>query len=80
MSGENCEHCGELIPEEKSPSLIASGGWCIPAEMVYQILALPVLCGDCHARWSVMMELGIDPGKNGENLRISRDSFVWEQE
>jgi hypothetical protein len=47
----------------ESMSLVSAGGWCCPPDQVYEAFPKLDLCGHCSARWSVMMELGIDVDK-----------------
>jgi hypothetical protein len=75
----NCEHCGdEIPPEPEVPAITAAGGWCALSEIVYRYDALDRdICGDCKARWAFCMEFGFDPGKNGENLRVTRGGIQY---
>ena len=65
-----CEDCGdEVVPP--TSVITAPGGWCAPADLAYEV-PRPVLCSDCHSRMVMVMEVGIDPGRHGENLRVRR--------
>jgi hypothetical protein len=70
--------CGDPI-EENPPSLIAAGGWCAPTAVTYDLDNDP-MCSDCKARWLMVMELGIDPGRHGENLKIPRGGIQYTKE
>ena len=75
-----CESCGDRLPDDPPPSCVASGGWCVPVETLYDMPDPPVLCSDCKARLLMVMELGIDPGRHGENLRVPRGALTYHQE
>lgn len=75
-----CENCLESFEDPEPGSyLVAPGGWCAPSDQTFSLMTRPVLCPDCDARWTMVMMLGIDPGKNGENLRIPRGSIKFEE-
>jgi len=52
----------------------------VPVETLYDMPDPPVLCSDCKARLLMVMELGIDPGRHGENLRVPRGALTYHQE
>lgn len=72
--------CGEeIVPPTPENSITMAGGWCAPAEALYDLPQLPDMCGDCKARMLVMMEIGIDPGPKGEYLRVKRGGITYER-
>lgn len=65
--------CGrEIIPATTENSIILPGGWCAPSEVLYQLPEPEPMCADCRTRMHMISQLGIDPGKGGENLRVQR--------
>lgn len=70
-----CE-CGRVI-ERDPPSLVAPGGWCAPSEVLYDRPEPAPMCSDCKARMLMVMEVGIDPGRDGENLRVPRGGITY---
>jgi len=67
--------CGNEI-EEHTEAVTSAGGWCAPSEVLYKIEVEP-MCSDCRTRMMMMAELGIDPGRNGENLRVRRGGIMY---
>lgn len=75
---KTCESCNDEFDDTiKHPAIIAAGGWCAPTDQLYEIASAPVLCPDCNARWSCIMNIGIDPGRHGENLKFSRGGIKF---
>lgn len=72
-----CEWCGDPIVAT-GEAIVTSGGWCAPSETIYDF-PRPALCSDCHARWVMVLELGIDPGRRGENLRFPRGGIQYKR-
>jgi hypothetical protein len=73
-----CANCGDEI-DPNPPSIVAAGGWCVPTE-IYEALPEPLpMCGDCKARMLMVMEVGIDPGRHGENLKVKRGGIKYER-
>lgn len=68
--------CGDEIIENP-PGVVAAGGWCIPTEHLYDIPEKVPMCGDCEARMLMMMTIGIDPGRHGENLKVPRGGIQY---
>lgn len=60
--------CGDEITEPKA-AIVAAGGWCAPKELAHDYPD-PPMCSDCKSRMLTIMLIGIDPGKNCENLRV----------
>jgi hypothetical protein len=69
----NCA-CGDEIVED--PAVTAPGGWCVPSETLYELEIEP-MCSDCGSRLLFASEFGFDPGKNGENLRVTRGGIKY---
>jgi hypothetical protein len=70
--------CGHEIPDVEPPALVAAGGWCMPSEVYYNLMKdEPTSCSDCKARMHMIAEFGIDPGRNGENLRFPRGGITY---
>lgn len=72
-----CDDCGREFTESPDTTIVAAGGWCAPTEIVYQMEDQPVLCGGCKARFLIALELGIDIGRDGENLRVPRGGIQF---
>lgn len=66
-----CDSCSDEYEETPGMCLVSAGGWCAPSEQTYTLEIAQDICPDCRARMACIAELGFDPGKNGENLRIS---------
>lgn len=78
LLGLRCSNCGDDIPTADAPSgLVATGGWCMPSETLYAMPEPDPLCSDCKARLLMVMEVGIDPGRHGENLRMPRGGIQY---
>jgi len=69
--------CGRPIPTDPPPSLVTAGGWCAPAEAVYDLPEPEPMCPDCKTRMMMMMTVGIDPGRDGSNLRAPRGGIRY---
>lgn len=67
--------CGDEIVE--TPSVIVSAGWCAPTDVHYALAEPQPMCSDCRARLLFISEIGFDPGKNGENLRVPRGGIKY---
>jgi hypothetical protein len=75
-----CANCDEeYTPPGPDQMIVASGGFCLPPQSVMDNVPNPTegWCGDCKARWMMIIELGIDPGKNGENLKVPRGGIKF---
>jgi len=71
--------CGNEIVE-REPAIIASAGWCMPSATYYSLSGEEVkACSDCNSRLLMMMMIGIDPGHNGENLKVKRGGIRYER-
>jgi hypothetical protein len=68
--------CGDEI-NENPPAVTAAGGWCIPTENLYEIPEKIPMCSDCEVRMLMMMTIGIDPGRHGENLKVARGGIRY---
>lgn len=79
LNDEICENCGDpVLPVDPSRVITAVGGWCIPAGTEYEMAPRPVLCSDCNSRMLFIAQIGFDPGRKGENLKMSRKPFlIW---
>jgi N-acetylmuramoyl-L-alanine amidase len=71
-------HCGNEIVENP-PSIVVAAGWCAPKEVAYNALPEVEECSDCKARMMMIMTIGIDPGHNGENLKVKRGGIRYER-
>lgn len=67
--------CGRVI-ERDPPSLVAPAGWCAPSGVRYDWPEPAPMCSDCKTRMLMLMEVGIDPGRDGENLRVPRGGIT----
>lgn len=77
MADEVCSSCGDPIPETPAEVLVVAGGWSMPSETLYAMPTPPPECSDCKSRMLMMLELGIDPGRHGENLRVPRGGIRY---
>lgn len=69
-------HCGNEIDPDP-PGIVTAGGWCAPSELLHDDIPRTPVCSDCDARLLMMMTIGIDPGHNGENLKVSRGGIRY---
>lgn len=70
---QTCASCGdEFEPPGPEDMLVASGGFCMPTEIAAALPDPLPECSDCRSRMLMAMMIGIDPGRKGENLRVSR--------
>lgn len=71
--------CGHEAPEPKDiPSVVTAGGWCAPSDTIYDLMKdQPTSCPDCKTRLQMMLLIGIDPGRNGENLKVARGGIHY---
>lgn len=67
------------MPPDPDAQIDAVGGWCAPAETVYELPSLDgELCADCRARLLFASQMGFDPGRHGENIRVNRGGVKYE--
>jgi N-acetylmuramoyl-L-alanine amidase len=72
--------CGnEIVKPDPSQTLTAAAGWCMPSEAFYELDTSSMECSDCRSRLLMMMTIGIDPGHNGENLKVKRGGIRYER-
>lgn len=67
--------CGREI-KPPGPSIVTAGGWCAPSESL-QLTEVTPMCSDCNVRMLMMMTIGIDPGRDGENLKVKRGGITY---
>lgn len=69
--------CGrEIRPPDPDKQIVASAGFCAPAELRTQI-GPPAMCTDCKSRMLMIATVGIDPGRDGENLKVRRGGIRY---
>lgn len=70
--------CGaEIVPPDPESQIVAAGGWCAPSETLHDMPKSEPTCSDCNTRMLMLMTIGIDPGKDGENLRVRRGGIQY---
>lgn len=71
--------CGrEIVPPSPENTITASGGWCVPSDLLADLHDhLPEQCADCKARFLFALELGFDPGRDGEHLKVDRGGIRY---
>lgn len=73
-----CSNCDDpIVPLDASNSIVATGGWCAPEGTIYPVVQAPPLCSDCSSRMVFIAEMGFDPGRKGENLKMPRGGFSF---
>ena len=77
MSQPTCDGCSETYDVTvKTEGVLTAAGWCAPSALLFTPKER-ALCPDCRIREIMIMQIGVDPGVKGENLRVARGGIKY---